>query len=119
MLVDKAHKAACTIATVFDLAAIGIKNPVAKISLGMARRIDQQYLVTANSKLTVRKCTRTLRGQLNGLTNAIQHDKVVACAMHFCEVPDHADIIANLQPAKYKFLYETVNKAWSDRLGVF
>jgi len=35
-------------------------------------------------------------GHVNGLTHPIEHDKVIAQAVHFCEVPDHMNIIPHL-----------------------
>jgi hypothetical protein len=85
----------------------------------MARRVDKQNLIAANSKLSVRKRASTLGGHFYRLANAIEHDKIVARTVHFCKVPSHADIISNLQAIACKLLFDCVNKAWPAQLGVF
>ena len=80
----------------FDFAAIGIENTIAEIGQRVRRGVDQQNLIATDAKLPVCQRTCALRGHLDGHANTVQHDKVVAGAMHFCEIPDHGCIIANL-----------------------
>ena len=76
-------------------AAVAIENPVSEVGLGVRRVLDEQNLVAADAELPVSQRTRALRGHFNGGSHPVEHDKVVARAMHFGEVPDHARIIAN------------------------
>src|SRR5690606_18785333 len=94
--VDEAHEAACAIAAVLDLAAVGVEDAIAKIRIVSGGGFDQKDLVGTNAELTVRQGPYPLRRDLYGLRDAIEHDKVVARAMHFCEVPVHHGIIASV-----------------------
>ena len=93
MAVHKAHKTARAITAMFDLAAIGIKDAVAKVGLGVQRGVNQQNLVTAHAKLSVCKRTSPLWRHVNGLSDAVEHHEVVARSVHFGEVPYHPAII--------------------------
>jgi hypothetical protein len=53
-------------------------------------------LIAANAKLPVGKRPSTFWGHVDGLTHPVEHDKIIAQAVHFCEVPDHAGIIPYL-----------------------
>ena len=100
----KADKTARAVATVLDLAAVRIENPITKIRLGVAGRVNQQDLVAADAKLAVRNRASQLGRDVNRLSDAIDHDKVVAGAMHFGEGQFHVVIIAKIHAASRKVL---------------
>jgi hypothetical protein len=58
--------------------------------------VDQQDLVATNAELPVSERPCTFGGHVNGLTHPVEHDKIIAQAVHFCEVPNHAGIIPHL-----------------------
>jgi hypothetical protein len=77
----------------FDLTTIGIEDAITKVGLRVQGGVNQQNLVTAHAKLSVSKRTRARRSHLNGLPDAVEHHKVVACPVHFGEIPYHFAII--------------------------
>jgi hypothetical protein len=87
--VHKANKAAGTVATLLNLAAIRIENPVAEINTRLAWFFNQQNLIAADSKIPVGQKTQLRRSQRNLLTNAVQDNKVVAQTVHFREFEFH------------------------------
>jgi hypothetical protein len=94
LLVDEAHEAARTVAAVFDLAAVGVEDPVAEIGVRHGGAFDQQDLVGAHAPVAIGQGAHTRRRQVDVLAHAVQDDEIVARAVHFGEVPDHGPIIA-------------------------
>ncbi len=72
-----------------NLATIGIENAIAEIGFRVGRVFNQQNLVSTDAKLAMGQGTCPFRGHFNGLANAIDNDKVIARAMHFCKLPNH------------------------------
>jgi hypothetical protein len=83
------HECPRTIAALLDLAAIRVKNPVAKIDTGGARTLDDQYLVGADAETSVSKLPPLLGRKINGLIDRVNHDEIIACAMHLGELQFH------------------------------
>src|SRR3981081_2165600 len=79
---DKLHKAACPVAALLDLAAVGVENPVAKIDVVAARFFNDQYLIAAHTEVTVGQALQPRRAQLDPLGDAVKHDKIVAQSLH-------------------------------------
>ena len=85
MIVHKAHKTARAIAALLHFAAVGIEYPVAKIHIGTRRFVDQQNLIAADAEMSIRDITQLRRREIDGLVNRVEHDKVIAQAVHFGE----------------------------------
>jgi hypothetical protein len=89
---DKTHEAARAVAALFDLAAIGVENPVTEIDSRLPRRLDQQYLVAADAEMTVGQMAQLFRRQRNLLANAVEDNEIVAQTMHFREFQLHSTL---------------------------
>jgi hypothetical protein len=87
--VHKACKTARAVAALLHLAAIGIENAIAKLGNRDCRPLNQQQLVTANTKMPVRNKAHLPGTQLNILVNGIDNDKVIAQTVHFGEFDLH------------------------------
>src|SRR5690606_36319297 len=70
-------------------------NAVAKVRVRSCGGLDQEDLVGADAEMAIGQGTRALRRHVDGLAYAVEHDKVVAGAVHFGEIPDHGGIIAH------------------------
>jgi hypothetical protein len=88
-----AHKAPRTIAAVLHLAAVGVVDDVFKINIWAGGGAHTQDLIGPNAKVPV--CQPTVLGgaQVQALLGFVQHDKVVADALHFGEADVHLRII--------------------------
>ena len=67
----KLDKAACSVAAMFDLAAIGIEDAVAKICLRVKWGVNQQNLIAAHAKLAVCKRLGARWGHFNSLPDPV------------------------------------------------
>ena len=85
MIVHEAHKAARTIAALADFAAVGIKNPVAKIRIRARSFFDQQYLIAANAEMAIRDMAQLRATEVDGLMDRVEDDEVIAQTVHFGE----------------------------------
>ena len=83
-VVHEAHEAARAVAALFDLAAIGIEDAIAEINVRARRFLDDEDLVAADTKVPVGEKLRLGRCELGegGVAHGIEHDKVVAQALH-------------------------------------
>ena len=68
-----------------DLAAIGIENAVTEIDIGARRALDDQHLVAADTEAPVGQTPHLLGGQRHALVDGVDHDEVIAEAVHFGE----------------------------------
>jgi hypothetical protein len=92
---NKACKAACAVAALLHFATIGIENAITKLGRRDGRPLNQQQLVTANTKMPVRNQAYLLRAQLNVLVNGVDNDEVIAKTVHFGKFDLHeADFTA-------------------------
>ncbi len=80
------------VAALLDLAAIGIEDAVAEIGRGRRRLFHQQDLVAADAEVPLgdeaglgRRWIETRSAAAGG----IEHDEVVAQALHFAKVDSH------------------------------
>src|SRR6185369_8271037 len=88
-LVHETHETASTVATLLDLAAIGIEDAIAEIDAGLARFFNQQDLVATDAEMAVTQVAQLFRGQRNVLADAVEDNEIVAQAMHFREFQFH------------------------------
>ncbi len=86
----EAREAARAVAALLDLAAVGVEDAVAEIVTRVARPLHQQHLVAADAEVAVGEGA-CLRGrEVDRLAHAVQHDEVVALALHLREADPHA-----------------------------
>jgi hypothetical protein len=87
----KAGEAARTVAALLDLATIAIEDAIAEIDVGARARFDQQHLVAANAAMAIGQEAQLLGCQFERLANPVEHDKVIAEAMHLGKCQFHRD----------------------------
>ena len=86
----EAHEAARAVAALLDLAAVGVEDAVAEVDVGAAGFLDQQDLVAADAEMAVGDAAALFGRERDGLADAVEHDEVVAEAVHFGEFQFHA-----------------------------
>ncbi|CAM2170255.1 hypothetical protein BO443_10091 [Burkholderia orbicola] len=87
---DELHETACAVAAVFDLAAVAIEDPVLEIRAVDGRFLDQQQLVGADAEVAVGECAHLRFGERRQRARvAVEHDEVVARAVHLGEREFH------------------------------
>ncbi len=101
LLMDEAHEAARAVAALLDLAAIGIEDAVAEIDAGRRRTFDHQDLVATDAKVAVGEKARLGRRRHEVLVDGVEHDKVVAEAVHFGEADSHGRSIRRVASADF------------------
>ena len=79
----------------FDLGAVGVENAIAEIRVRTRGAFDQEDLVGADAEVPVAQGAGALGRHFDGLADAVEHDEIIARAMHFGEVPVHHGIIAH------------------------
>ncbi len=84
-------KAACAIAALGDFAAVGIKNAIFKIDIGVAGWFNQQDLIAANACVAIGEATGELVRHCHGLGHGINNHEVIAEAVHFGEANIHLE----------------------------
>jgi hypothetical protein len=67
---------------VFDLVAVGVEDPIAKIDAGGLGTLNDQNLIGANAEVTVGQPTHLHRRERDRLPDAVKHDEIVASALH-------------------------------------
>jgi hypothetical protein len=101
-VMDKPHKASGSIATVLDLAAIGVVDDVAEVNpLGTWRwRAHAQDLVGTHPEMPIGQ-TPVVRGrQTEHAAGLIEHDEIVAGSLHFGKGDPHGAIILRDSPGR-------------------
>src|SRR5262249_22313181 len=88
-LEDEARAAACAVAALLNLAAIGIPDAIAEIVLRGERPFDEEKLVAADPEMAIGDRAYLLARESNRLANAIEHDEVVALSLHLRELELH------------------------------
>ena len=81
----EAHEAACAVAALLDLAAVGIEDAVAEIDIGRRGALDHQDLVAADAEVAVSEKACLGRRRHEVLIDGVEYDKVVAEAVHLGE----------------------------------
>ena len=99
-LVHELDEAARPVAALFDLAAVGVEDAVAEIGRRVRRSLHDQYLVRADTQAPIGQAAQRYRRQIQVLTDAVQHDEVIAGALHLGKAQFHEPIIAEGAPAK-------------------
>ena len=82
LLAHKTQKAACAVAALLDLAAIGVVDHVFKINTFAGRRPHRQDLVGTHAEVAVRQKAVLARRQIEALARLVKHDKIVARTLH-------------------------------------
>ena len=90
-----AGKATRAVAALLDLAAIGVVNHIFKIC-ALAPSAHAQDLVGAHAKAAIGQKAVVALAQTQQPLGFIQHDKIVARALHFAKVDFHSAIIGSL-----------------------
>ena len=89
LVVDETGKTTCSVATVFNFTAVGIENPVLEIDIRTGWLFNDQQLVEADTKVTVRQFGNTLRANVRTLRNQVNDNEVVTDTMHLAEFKPH------------------------------
>ncbi|MCY1542489.1 hypothetical protein D9M68_782370 [compost metagenome] len=89
LVADETHEAARAVAAVLDLAAVGIEDAVAEVDIAARRFLDHQHLVGAHAEMPAGERAPLCGCQVDLLVDAVEHDKVVAGAMHLGELEFH------------------------------
>jgi hypothetical protein len=87
--IDERSDAACAIATLLHLAPIGVEDAVIGESSLAARRFDDERLVETNPGVAGRELAPLLDTGKRAVARRIEHDEVVAEAVHFRELELH------------------------------
>src|SRR5438093_3542344 len=85
----EAHEAARPVAALLDFAPVGIPDTIAEIGVRALRLFHEQHLIAADAEMPVRESLRELRCDLDAPGDAVDHDEVVARALHFGEFQYH------------------------------
>ena len=88
-------EAARAIAAMLDLAAVAIEDAVSEIDAFDGGLFDQQQLISADAEMPVRERAHLRGAQVERLRVAVEHDEVVARAVHFGEFQFHAAIVSD------------------------
>lgn len=94
LVIDKTSKTARAIAALLHLTPIGVVDDVFKIDPCCRRRAHGQDLVCPHAEVTIGQETVLVSAQAQRARSLVQHDKVVAGALHLGEADFHAVIIA-------------------------
>ena len=83
------HEAARSIAALLDFSAVGIPDAIAEIGVAASRFFHEQHLIAADTEMPVREAFRELRRYLDVPADAVDHDEIVADALHLGEFESH------------------------------
>ena len=83
------HEAARAVAALLDFSAVGIPDTIAEIGVRALRLFHEQHLIAADAEMPVRESLRELRCDLDAPADAVDHDEVVARALHLGEFQYH------------------------------
>jgi hypothetical protein len=87
-MIDEASKAACAIAAHLGLSAIGVV--VAHFEVASFRgRLNAEQSVSSNAAMAVAEFFDLRGGEGKAEVTIVQHDEVIAGAVHFGEVEGH------------------------------
>ena len=91
-VIHVARKAACPIAALLDFTAIGVMDHIFKIQAIGWRRAHRQNLVGTYAKVAIGQKTVVRWRQAQLALCFIEHDKVIARALHFGEANVHGAV---------------------------
>ena len=83
LIMNKSGEATGTIATLLDLPAIGIEDPIAKIGIGSGRGLNDQDLIATNPEAAVSEPAAEGGRRFKRLAQPVNDDKVIASTVHF------------------------------------
>src|SRR5690554_3384939 len=86
LFVHKAHKAARAVAAMLDFTAVRIEDAIAEVSVGMGWCLYDQHLISPDAEVSVSQGPGAFGRHRYGLAHAVEHDEIVAGAVHFREV---------------------------------
>ncbi len=89
-IADKAREATRAVAALLDLAAIGIDDAVAEINARLRRGSDDQDLISPDAEAPVGQKAELGGVEIQRPAGLVEHDKVVARALHLGETKLHA-----------------------------
>src|SRR6185369_104836 len=93
-VVHEAHEAACAVAALLDLAAVGIHDAIAEVDVGLVAALDDEDLVRADAEAAIGQVA-VLRGREGkGFARGVEHDEVVSGPLHLGKAQLHAAIMA-------------------------
>jgi hypothetical protein len=78
-----------TVSALLDLGTIGVEYSVEHDSVGSPGRLEHQRLVESNACMPIREVSQLVGGRHGLPGGRIEHDKVVAHAMHLREIEAH------------------------------
>ena len=95
LVAHEAHEAARAVAALLDLvAAAAVEDAVAEVDAGRLARLDDEDLVGADAETPVAEAAHLRGGQRERRARRVEHDEVVARALHLGEAqPSCARII--------------------------
>ena len=70
-------------------AAVGVVDAIVKIGVGSGRWGDDEDLVATDAEATITDAPDLIGAQLQGAARRVEHDEVVAQAVHFGEFNTH------------------------------
>src|SRR3546814_12727127 len=81
----EARKRARTVAALPDLTAIGIEDAIVEVDIRTRRCLDDENLVAADAETPVTEPCQQRRLRIKTTRSRIDHDKIIAGAMHLGE----------------------------------
>jgi hypothetical protein len=89
---DEAHEAARAVAALLHLAAVGVVDHVFEVDARRRRGPHRQDLVGADAEVAVRQLPVLRFAQMEQAAGFVEHDEVVAGALHLGEAHLHAGL---------------------------
>jgi hypothetical protein len=89
LVVHIAHEAARAVAALLHLAAVGVVDHVFEVQPGPGRRPHAQDLVGAHAEMAIGQEAVLGRAQAQAAPRLVEHDEVVARALHLGEADVH------------------------------
>ena len=86
---EQGGDAARAVAALLDLDAVGVEDAVEDGRVRTPRRLENQRLVEADAGMSVGEAPQLLRRRQRGARRRIEHDEVVADAVHLREIDAH------------------------------
>ena len=95
----------------FHFAAVGVVDPVTEIHAGRLRSFNHQHLVRADAEAPVRQ-ELPLRGrEIDALIDGVDHDEVVARAVHFGEFEFHIAVFVRIPRPQFAARFDHTRSA--------
>lgn len=103
LVAHKTGKTARSIATLLHFRAVGVVNDIFKVDVRCRRRPHGQDLVGTHAEMAIPQKAVVRRRQAQATAGFVQHNEVVARALHFGELDSHTGIIRDTRPAAASF----------------